>query len=134
MLRDDPAGVYASMSFATRDRYRHVVERLARGSIHSEPDVAAIAVALARASLERDTSALGARAAHVGFYLVDDGYRQLAERIGETPNARARIRGAVLQHPTRTYFGSLVATTVAGLLAALALVDTTPRGARSPSS
>ena len=27
VLREDPAGVYAAMDFATRDRYRHVVER-----------------------------------------------------------------------------------------------------------
>src|SRR5690606_22610252 len=29
-LRHDPAQVYASMDFATRDRYRHVIEKLAR--------------------------------------------------------------------------------------------------------
>ena len=31
-LREDPAGVYAAMDFATRDRYRHVVEPIARRS------------------------------------------------------------------------------------------------------
>ena len=30
MLREDPAGVYAKMDFATRDHYRHVVEKLAK--------------------------------------------------------------------------------------------------------
>ena len=29
-LREDPGGVYGAMDFATRDRYRHVVEQLAR--------------------------------------------------------------------------------------------------------
>src|SRR3546814_3432507 len=29
-LRDDPGATYGRMDFATRDRYRHVVERLAR--------------------------------------------------------------------------------------------------------
>ena len=28
-LREDPAGVYGRMDFATRDRYRHVVEKIA---------------------------------------------------------------------------------------------------------
>ncbi len=32
VLRDDPAGAYARMDFATRDRYRQSVEQLARGS------------------------------------------------------------------------------------------------------
>jgi cyclic beta-1,2-glucan synthetase len=31
-LRSDPAGVYPAMDFATRDRYRHVIEFLARNS------------------------------------------------------------------------------------------------------
>ena len=35
-LREDPAGVYRPMDFATRDRYRHVVARLAKRSPQSE--------------------------------------------------------------------------------------------------
>ncbi|MGB5851000.1 MAG: cyclic beta 1-2 glucan synthetase, partial [Rhodanobacter sp.] len=40
-LREDPAGVYAAMNFATRDRYRHVVEQLARQHRLDEVRVAA---------------------------------------------------------------------------------------------
>jgi hypothetical protein len=39
-LREDPAGVYPAMDFATRDHYRHIVEGLARSSRRSEPEVA----------------------------------------------------------------------------------------------
>ena len=39
-LRGNPQDPYAAMDFATRDRYRHVVERLARHSPLSEEDVA----------------------------------------------------------------------------------------------
>jgi hypothetical protein len=38
-----------------------------------------------------------------------------------------RDRRAILRHPTRTYFGSLAATTIAGLLTALGLVGHNPR-------
>ena len=31
-LREDPGGVYGRMDFATRDRYRHVVEKIAKSS------------------------------------------------------------------------------------------------------
>ena len=31
-LREDPGGVYGKMDFATRDRYRHVVEKIAKSS------------------------------------------------------------------------------------------------------
>src|SRR3546814_2855666 len=39
-LRDDPGATYGRMDFATRDRYRHVVERLARRGKLDECDVA----------------------------------------------------------------------------------------------
>ena len=44
-LREDPGGVYAAMDFATRDRYRHAVEAIAKRSPLSECDVARKAVA-----------------------------------------------------------------------------------------
>ncbi|EJN01742.1 hypothetical protein [Herbaspirillum sp. YR522] len=43
-LRDDPAGAYARMDFATRDRYRHAVEKIARSTGRDESDVAAAAI------------------------------------------------------------------------------------------
>src|SRR5207249_6104195 len=46
-LQEDPAGVYARQDFATRDRYRRMVEQLARGSERSELEVARRALALA---------------------------------------------------------------------------------------
>ncbi|MDP3848696.1 MAG: glucoamylase family protein [Pseudomonas sp.] len=77
MLREDPAGVYPSMDFATRDQYRHVVERLARNSATDEASVAHAAIELARA--QADTEQLSA---HVGFYLIDQGLPQLEQQIG----------------------------------------------------
>src|SRR5882672_8002953 len=46
-LREDPGGVYARMDFATRDRYRHVVEKMAKASRVPESEVARIAIQLA---------------------------------------------------------------------------------------
>jgi cyclic beta-1,2-glucan synthetase len=46
-LRRDPIGVYASMDFGTRDRYRHVVEAISRTSGRTEQEVAKLAVELA---------------------------------------------------------------------------------------
>jgi cyclic beta-1,2-glucan synthetase len=37
VLRGDPSGTYATMTRATRDQYRHAVERIAKGSGHDEP-------------------------------------------------------------------------------------------------
>jgi cyclic beta-1,2-glucan synthetase len=40
VLREDPAGFYPTMTFATRDRYRHVVERIAKRTRSDEPTIA----------------------------------------------------------------------------------------------
>ena len=47
-LREDPEGVYSRMDFASRDQYRHVVERVAKASPVSEVEVARRALRLAR--------------------------------------------------------------------------------------
>ena len=49
-LREDPVGVYGRMDFATRDRYRHVVERIAKRGRLPETEVARAAIELAQAS------------------------------------------------------------------------------------
>ena len=80
-LRGDP--VYRAMDFATRDRYRHAIERIAKASPLSEGEVAREAMRLANAA-----------AAHVGLYLIDKGLPQL-ERA-----AQARV--SVLDAARRT--------------------------------
>ena len=52
VLRGDPSGTYADMTRATRDRYRHAVERIARGTGQPEPAVAGAAI-VPRAPRER---------------------------------------------------------------------------------
>ena len=46
---------FAAMDFPTRDRYRHAIEELARGSGHSELEVAGRAVLAAKRARRRAT-------------------------------------------------------------------------------
>ncbi len=46
-LREDPGSAYGGMDFASRDRYRHVVERIAKNSPLSEGEIARRAIQLA---------------------------------------------------------------------------------------
>ncbi|MBC7684973.1 MAG: cyclic beta 1-2 glucan synthetase, partial [Bdellovibrionales bacterium] len=46
-LRQDPSGTYGQMDFATRDNYRHVIEKLAKQCEFTELQVAEHALALA---------------------------------------------------------------------------------------
>jgi cellobiose phosphorylase len=81
-LRGDPAGVYGRMDCATRDHYRHVVERLARAAGRREIEVATEALALAAEGHD-------ARRRHVGHYLAGDGLSHLKQRLNMRPS-RAR--------------------------------------------
>ena len=111
MLREDPSGTYSRMDFATRDRYRHVVEKIARSSPLSEYEVARKAIQLARDSV---TSPDGDdRAAHVGFYLIDKGLPQLeqtAEARLSASDALPRLAG---RFPLSIYLGPILLMTAA---------------------
>ena len=99
VLREDPAAVYAGMDFATRDHYRHVVERLARNSAYAEQDVARAAIELAQA----DT--VGAVAGHVGFYLIDKGLPALEHRLGVRWTPIEKCVRLLARTPLRVYLG-----------------------------
>ena len=88
-LRQDPQGVYGKMSFATRDSYRHVIEKIARNSNSSEGEVAGKAIQLAHESWQKKEN----RAGHVGFYLIGEG-RATLERLG----GDARVDRAIFAH------------------------------------
>ena len=80
-------GVYAGMTFETRDQYRHVVERISKRSGLAEPDVARIAVDLALAA-PTNGAADADRRRHVGYYLVDEGLAEVERRCRFRPPRR----------------------------------------------
>ena len=71
---------FDAMDFPTRDRYRHAIEKLARGSGHTEIEVAQLAIAAARRAAPEGPNRDGAtvrREQDPGFYLISRG-RQCA--------------------------------------------------------
>lgn len=116
VLRRDPGCVYAKMDFVTRDRYRHVVERIAKSSLLSESEVARIAIQLAEAGAARKEG--DERAAHVGFYLIDKGLPQLERAAGVRVSPSAALRKWCGRRPLLLYGSTIVLLTVtfAGLL------------------
>jgi cellobiose phosphorylase len=122
-LHEDPGGVYGRMDFATRDRYRHATERIAKESRLSEGEVARKAIELARAGAATDTgSEAGDRAGHVGFYLIDKGLPEL-ERVAEVRLSGAEaLRRTASQFPLLLYLGgiALITAIITGSLLAQA--------------
>src|SRR5688572_13195797 len=118
-LRQDPADAYASMDFATRDRYRHAVETIARRGALSEDDVARTAIDLAGEARRRSPIA---RAAHVGHFLVDEGRPALDRAARVRPTPAQRLRGALWRSRHVVYAGAVVLVTalLTALLAAAA--------------
>ncbi|MGA2362560.1 MAG: glucoamylase family protein [Candidatus Aminicenantales bacterium] len=109
VLREDPGGVYGKMDFATRDRYRHVVEKIARSSLLSESEVARKAVQFAREGAAKKGS--DERTAHVGYYLIDKGGRQL-ERTAEVGRSIPEVlRRMSDRFPLLLYLGTIALIT-----------------------
>jgi cyclic beta-1,2-glucan synthetase len=97
-LRQDPC--YAQMDFATRDRYRHVIERIARHSETAEIDVARAAIDL---SVRDDV--------HVGHVLLEDGVRVLERAVGMRRPAALALRYFVHRHDLTFYLGAIAGLT-----------------------
>ncbi len=102
LLRDDPSGVYARQDFATRDRYRRAVEKVARRSGAAEEAVARRVVDLARSGM-----AQGPTKGHVGYYLIDRGRPALHREFPHKIHWRERLHDLALGNPLKTYFGSI---------------------------
>jgi len=118
VLREDPGGIYGLMDISTRDRYRHAVEKIAKGSPLSEGEVARKAIQLSGEDASRGGG--DNRAAHVGYYLIDKGLPLLerAARMRLPPlDALARTGRRV---PLLLYLGAITLMTAmftGGLLA-----------------
>ncbi len=114
ILRRDSADVYSRMDSATRDRYRKVVEELARAVDQEEERVAREALWLAER--QRESATKGSRATHVGFYLLDAGRAELEARLDYHPSWRVRLRRWLLEHPTLLYLSAIALLTTVILL------------------
>lgn len=106
-LRQDPAGAYAEMDFATRDSYRRHVERISRRTCRDEIKVAGRAVEFS-AKQPNDT-----RKNHIGFYLhTDEGLAELEHSFGCGLDWRERGERFLRRRPTAFYLTTIAALTV----------------------
>ncbi|HLE21561.1 MAG TPA: carbohydrate-binding protein, partial [Vicinamibacteria bacterium] len=115
VLDRDPAGVYRSMDFLSRDRYRQATEQLAERTGEAQLRVALRAIESARLSAEGGATA--ERGAHVGYHLIGKGRGDLETDLAYRPGLRGRVRRFVFAHATAAYLGSVgvVTTILSGL-------------------
>jgi cellobiose phosphorylase len=122
-LRTDPANVYINMDFATRDRYRHVVEKEAKNSPLSEAEVARKVIELAQKGATINGN--NALTAHVGFYLIDKGLAQLKGSAQVRDSSVESMCALLKRFPLLLYGGGILLLTIlfAGSLTAKAHAD-----------
>ena len=106
-LGEDPSAIYSSMDFATRDHYRHAVERLARCCRHSQVDIARAAVALCHAAPDEDPLKR-----HVGFYLLGAGLADLEQQLGARRSPAERCRRVLRKSPLAFFITPVVVLSV----------------------
>ena len=109
-LREDPAATYARMDDTSRDLCLSEVERLAERAGIPEEQVARSALELARDAATRPVPEprVQTRRAHVGFYLLDRGLRDLRHRIGYRHPLGQWAVEAILAAPGTFYVGGVV--------------------------
>ncbi|MDX9826134.1 MAG: glucoamylase family protein [Spirochaetia bacterium] len=105
ILKNDPAGIYSTMDFSTRDRYRRAIEDLHRGSDLKEEQVAERVVQLAMSAYE--DPAADDRAIHIGTYLIGEKRAKLARMIGCRETLRFRALHWAYRHHSSVYFLAL---------------------------
>ncbi|KIH76678.1 NdvB [Geoalkalibacter ferrihydriticus DSM 17813] len=119
-LGEDPSGLHADQDFATRDRYRHVIEDLARDSTCSELEVTRAAIGLAQTAAQKSSSS--DRTAHVGYYLIDQGRPLLERAVGYRLSLKCRVGRAGRRRCLLLYLGPILMLSLlltAGVFAAV---------------
>lgn len=119
MLGQDPAGAYLQMEFASRDRYRHVIERISKRTRTSEIEIAKTVVKLAANSSEKPPEPK----THVGYYLVDEGLNQLEALFEYQPRPQERFRRFLIRHATASYLSTLLFLTLLAVTLVLAIMQ-----------
>jgi cyclic beta-1,2-glucan synthetase len=125
-LREDPTSMHASQDFATRDRYRHVIEDVARGSSCSEMAVAREAVVLAKAAAAQRGQ--HDRSAHVGYYLIDQGRQRLERAVGCRLSLKSRVSRASRHLRLLLYLGPILLLTLLSTAVVLSALGLDPGG------
>lgn len=105
-LRQDKSGTYARMDFATRDRYRHVVEAIAKSSTFSEHEVAEKVIQLANQQSGDDP--VSKRKEHVGYFLVDKGVNLTEKEAGMRLSFSRKVGKLARSMPVSIYIFSIL--------------------------
>jgi cyclic beta-1,2-glucan synthetase len=124
---------FEEMDFATRDYYRHAIEDLARGSNHSEIEIAERAVQRAkRARGEAGGNGQGGneRRSDPGYYLISHGRAEFEKELGFKIRWRRGLLRQYVRHAVPGYLGTIAMLT--GIILAIPLSHAKELGLSPP--
>lgn len=124
---------FGEMDFATRDRYRHAIEEMARGSGWTEVEVASKATEMSTsvAAANDVVSSDAARRMDPGYYLISDGRSEFERTLRVRVPLAGRLRRAYVRFPQSGYLGTLALATA--FILAIPLLLSMDRDATSAS-
>ncbi len=124
ILRLDPMETFADMDSSAKNQFRSTIERLASHSEYTEKQVAEEVLVLTESHInhsDKDSNDIfkdySVLKKHVGYYLLGEGYDELARRIGYDMPLGERIRRKLEE--TAGYYISFIAVFTLFLLAVL---------------
>ncbi|MDQ6682472.1 MAG: glycosyl transferase, partial [Chloroflexota bacterium] len=117
---------FEEMDFATRDRYRHAIEDLARASGLTEVEVARRAASSASSARSADDGdpAQAARHQDPGYYLISDGRSAFERELHVGLPVGVRLRRALVRTALRGYLGAIAVVTALILAVTLFVAGT----------
>jgi cyclic beta-1,2-glucan synthetase len=122
ILKRDPAGAFTQMDFETRQMYRRRLAVVARRSDCTELQVAQAALDLALEGVTAPPASdprVQRRRIHIGYYLIDQGFQRLSERVGFHPTLTFRARAFVCTHGEDFFLGGIQVLTLLFMAAVL---------------
>ena len=130
ILKQDPVGEYALQDFATRDRYRHAIEDIARlsanssqkqqyknrATIHSnhcsQYEIRAAQAAIDLAVVASNQLGMQHRQAHVGYYIIDEGLLSLKISLNCPSKFPFKLKRICNSFSLVLYLGSILLLTI----------------------
>ncbi|WP_158856043.1 GH36-type glycosyl hydrolase domain-containing protein [Lunatibacter salilacus] len=110
VFREEETGIYPQMDFATRDSYRHVVERISKASAYSETEVAHKLLAYIKEKKQRGNTI--PKQEHLGYWLVGKGLHEIELYFNTKNPWKDRLKNAAGKMPVFLYLFSIIFLTV----------------------
>ena len=105
---------YKAMDFASRDRYRHAIEDLAKHSTHTELEVALTVLKKAEVPVTAIPSPTGVnpRLLDTGYFLIAEGRAGLEVELNYHPPLLQRIKRSYSRYPALNYLACIAVLTL----------------------